>query len=315
MFDGLSQHGLRVCECVRACARVCIARACVRVFACWFVCCRPSARRALCVRSPCLPDGPPRRLHLLEGHRRPITWLVVHDTLAFTSSYDFTVRVWDIVAGGPAVHTYTFPGAALRLLALRRRVGAGILVVSTCTEGSLRAFSGDGSAVVGVREAAHAAAILCVEACPCSAKIVTGCRDGCVGVWLVEQREAPVPGGVCVEFVPLATLRGHTRWITSVAIDHYRVLSASMEGLRLWSFADEDAPGTGGVYEMLPMWVLPPPGTVVFHGRRRLTDAAPLTTQAVVVTEGRPRGEAARSMDDIIAAGKARFWKAKCDGK
>ena len=291
--------------------------------------------------------GQPKRIHVLEGHTRPITWLVVHGAHAFTGSYDFTLRVWDIVSGGPAVHVHTYTGAVLRLIALRQQVGlptctapcadcpcaaccpdrpVDVIVVSTCSEGSLRAYSGDGSVMVGELVSAHSSAILCVEACPCSSRIVTGSRDGSVKVWSVAQC-VDGAGSIAVSFLCLAVLTGHSRWITSVTMDHYRVMSASLEGLRLWSFCSDDArehDGVGARYDVLPPFVFPQSG-IMYNSRRRLkrgdagADAQrPVGdhdggTDADVAGARAGKSEAARTVSEMIATGKAKFWKRKCE--
>ena len=47
-----------------------------------------------------------------------------------------------------------------------------------------------------------------------------------------------------VSLVKLLVLSGHSRWVSAVCLDHYRALTSSMEGLRLWDF-------TGGWDSML----------------------------------------------------------------
>jgi hypothetical protein len=112
----------------------------------------------------------------------------------------------------------------------------------------------------------------------------------------------------------LATLNGHSRWITAVAIDHYRVMTASLEGLRLWSFSADDvlndAPRS---YQLLPSYLFPGRG-MVYNSRRKLKtgDKEP-PTESFVSAALRPKGEAAKTLDQMISAGKARFWKSKCD--
>lgn len=91
-------------------------------------CLLPCHYDALCVcYCVCVvsPGGKPARTHTLEGHTRPITWLIVHGGRAYSSSYDFSLRVWDLCAGGPATHTHTFAGAIMRMLTLRGKRSDG----------------------------------------------------------------------------------------------------------------------------------------------------------------------------------------------
>jgi WD40 repeat protein len=245
--------------------------------------------------------------------------------------------VWNVVEGGPARHVYRNEGAVLRLVALKQThtppvdpSKPDVVIVSTSSEGALRAYSGDGSEMVGELAAAHSSSILCVEVCACSSRMVTGCRDGSVKVWHVKQAaggralDDGIVGGsgsdssphlsARVTFECLATLNGHTRWITSVTLDHYRVMTASLEGLRLWSFSSDDVHNdTPQSYQLLPSYLFPGSG-MVYNSRRKLkTGDTDPPTESFVSAALRPKGEAAKTLDQMISAGKARFWKSKCD--
>ncbi len=46
--------------------------------------------------------------------------------LAYSGSYDFTFRVWDVVAGGKPVHCYSVSGAVTRMIVMKpTRASAG----------------------------------------------------------------------------------------------------------------------------------------------------------------------------------------------
>ena len=84
---------------------------------------------------------------------------------------------------------------------------------------------------------------------------------GCLVVWLLAcllaclltRLCAPPRTGVWgISLVRLAVLRGHSRWVSAVCMDNYRALTASLEGLRLWTFGeDSDCDGA------FPATVLP----------------------------------------------------------
>ena len=159
----------------------------------------------------------------------------------------------------------------------QRRVRYRSVLVTALSNGSLHAIDGVSYTVAGAGVVAHAAAIVCLRtavvtapaAGPTTHRVLTGCRDGSCGVWSVvvtdataasadsAQRSATTAsvgapphavadgadGDVRVEFVRLATLQGHRRFIAVGDMDAYRVLTASWDGVRLWVFGDDAVSG------------------------------------------------------------------------